>query len=99
MAKRGDTKAQREQLRSFLTDGVLTADELAQLPADSPLQQLKPLMTDGKITVDELRQIGRGILKELRQGASGKGQGAGRLRDLLNGNGVAVPSGAPSTGG
>lgn len=100
VAKRGDLKSQRAQLKSFLADGVLTADELAQLPADSPLQQLKPLMTNGQITTDQLRQIGRGILKELRQGgAAGSGQGAGRLRDLLNGNGAASPSGAPAAGG
>jgi hypothetical protein len=92
VAKRGDLKADRQQLRSFLADGVLTADELAQLPADSPLQQLKPLMTDGKITVDELRKLGRGVLRDLRQGGMGRnGAGQGTKRGGLNGNGAAAP--------
>ena len=100
VAKRGDRAAERKQLRTVLADGVLTADELAQLPADSPLQALKPLMTNGQITVDQLRQLGRGILKELRMGGTGaKGAGTGGLRGLLNGNGAATPSASPATGG
>jgi hypothetical protein len=102
VAKRGQLKAERQQLKSFLADGILTADELAQLPADSPLQQLKPLMTNGQITVAQLRQLGRGILQELRQGGMGRngaGNGAngmGGLRGLLNGNGAAAPSASPA---
>jgi hypothetical protein len=100
VARRGELQAERQQLRTFLVDGVLTADELAQLPADSPLQQLKPLMANGQITVDQLRQIGRGILRELRAGgAGGSAPGLGGLRGLLNGNGVAAPSASPATGG
>jgi len=98
VAKRGELKAERNQLRTFLADGVLTADELAQLPDDSPLQDLKPLMTNGQITVDQLRQLGRGILKDLRMGGIGaNGAGMGRMRG--QGNGGAVPSASPATGG
>ena len=76
VAKRGELRSERKQLRTFLADGVLSADELAQLPADSPLQGLKPLMTNGQITVDQLRQLGRGIVRELRMGGMGA-NGAG----------------------
>ena len=33
-------QAQRQQLKEFLADGVITQEELDQLPADSPLRQL-----------------------------------------------------------
>jgi hypothetical protein len=98
IAKRAELTAERQQLRQFLADGVLTADELAQLPADSPLQQLKPLMTNGQISVSDLRALGRGIVRELRAGgAFGNGQGRG-LRGLLGGGGIAIPSASPATG-
>ncbi len=96
VARRGELQAERAQLRTFLADGVLTADELAKLPADSPLQQLKPLLTNGQITVDQIRQLGRGILRDLRMGGGGKRQGLG---GLLNPNGGAAPSASPTTGG
>jgi hypothetical protein len=100
IAKRGDLQAERKQLRTFLADGVLTADELAQLPADSPLQQLKPLMTNGQITIEELRTIGRGIMRDLRAGGMGaNGQGMGGMRGLLGGNGGTTPTASPATGG
>ncbi len=94
VAKRADLKAERQQLRAFLSDGVLTANELAQLPADSPLQQLKPLMTNGQLTVADIRALGKGVLRELRQG--GMGPKAARLGA---GGGVAAPSSSPAVGG
>ena len=96
VAKRGDLKAERQQIKQFLADGVLTADELAQLPADSPLQQLAPLMKNGQLTVADLRTLGRGILRELRTGGALPNSG-GALRGLLNG--AASPSASPATGG
>jgi Spy/CpxP family protein refolding chaperone len=88
-------RADRQQLKTFLSDGVLTAAELAQLPADSPLQQLKPLMKNGQLTVDELRALGRGILNDLRLGGKGMGRGGG-----LGGRfGLPSPSASPATGG
>jgi polyhydroxyalkanoate synthesis regulator phasin len=82
----------REQIRGFLSDGVITQDELNQLPADSPLRQLTSLMDDGKITIDELRSIGRGILGEL----GGRGLGPG-MRGMLRGGGAfGGPFGGPN---
>jgi hypothetical protein len=63
---------QAQQLRDFLSDGVLTQDELDQLPADSPLQKLSGLMTDGQVTLDQLRELGIGLL-----GGFGPGHGHG----------------------
>lgn len=93
-AKRTELQAERKQLRSFLSDGVLTADELAQLPADSPFQQLKPLMTNGQITVAQLRALGNGILRDLRLA------GRGGARALTSGAaGASAPTASPTTGG
>jgi polyhydroxyalkanoate synthesis regulator phasin len=60
--RRTELQTEREkveqQVRTFLEDGVITQDELTQLPADHPLRQLTTLMDDGKITLDELRSLG-----------------------------------------
>jgi Spy/CpxP family protein refolding chaperone len=85
-------RADRQQLTAFLADGVLTESELAQLPADSPLQQLKPLMKNGQLTVADLRALGRGILWDLRMGGMRMGKGG-------MGGGFAVPSASPAAGG
>ena len=60
---RAQFKEQREQLREFLEDGVISADELAQLPEDHPLRNVdESLLEDGQLTRDELRElrVGRG---------------------------------------
>jgi len=53
------TEAQRlrEQMREFLEDGALSADELAQLPEDHPLRNLDDYLEDGQLSQDELRQL------------------------------------------
>ena len=45
------------QIRGFLEDGVITSDEIAQLPADNPFSNLQDMLSDGQITLDELRSI------------------------------------------
>jgi hypothetical protein len=81
-------KAQRQQIRQFLSDGVITQDELDQLPADSPLRKLSGLMTDGGITIQELRQLGRDLFG-----------GGRRLFPGLRPNASPAPSTSPTTGG
>lgn len=66
--QRADIEAQRQQMRQtmeqiqgFLDDGVITQDEINQLPADNPLRTaFDSIAQDGKITVDQLRQLGPG---------------------------------------
>ena len=69
-AAREQAKANRQQLKGFLADGVITREEFDTLPADSPLRKMTGLMDDGKITTDELKALGRGFM-------GGKGQGHG----------------------
>ena len=67
---REQAKADREQLKGFLADGVITKAEFDKLPADSWLRKMTGLMDDGKITTDELKTLGRGFM-------NGKGNGHG----------------------
>lgn len=55
---REEAEALREQMQEFLSDGTLSADELAQLPEDHPLRNLDQYLEDGQLTQDELRQLG-----------------------------------------
>lgn len=52
-----EREALREQMETFLEDGELSADELAQLPADHPLRNLDQFLEDGKLDSDELQQL------------------------------------------
>jgi polyhydroxyalkanoate synthesis regulator phasin len=88
-ARQQAAQRERQQLKDFLSDGVITQDELNQLPADSPIRKLTTLLDDGKITIDELRSLGRGFVGG-RGGFGGHGPGFG-------GRGPAA-SPAPSTG-
>ena len=60
-ARRTELQAERERLReqmqTFLEDGVLSAEELAQLPEDHPLRNLDQYLEDGQLTLDELRAL------------------------------------------
>jgi polyhydroxyalkanoate synthesis regulator phasin len=60
-AARDEAIANWQQIRDFLSDGVITKDEFDKLPADSPLRKLTTLMDDGKITTDELKALGQGL--------------------------------------
>jgi hypothetical protein len=73
-ARQAARKAEREQLRSFLADGVITQAEIDQLPADSYLRSLTTLLDDGKITTEELQTLGRGSGFDGRGGGHGFGK-------------------------
>jgi hypothetical protein len=64
-ARRAEMEAQRQemealwtQIKGFLSDGVITSDEIAQLPADNPFSTLSGILDDGQITLEELQSIG-----------------------------------------
>jgi len=49
------------QIQGFLDDGVITQDEVDQLPADSPFRQMfDSIAQNGQVTQDQLRQLGPG---------------------------------------
>jgi hypothetical protein len=56
-AQRGET---RELIRGFLEDGVIAADELAQLPDDHPFNDpdgpFAEAAADGELTIEEIRE-------------------------------------------
>jgi competence protein ComGC len=86
-----------QQLRDFLSDGVITQDEFDQLPDDSALKQLTTLMDDGQITTDELRALGRGFLGGFG-GMRGFGHGFGKGGGWLAPDASPSPSASPTTG-
>jgi len=45
------------KLKTFLEDGVITSDELAQLPADNPIANFEDILADGQITQEELDSV------------------------------------------
>jgi membrane-bound lytic murein transglycosylase B len=48
----------REQLHTFLQDGVITQDEIDTLPADNPLRQaFDSIAQNGQVTLDQLQQF------------------------------------------
>jgi hypothetical protein len=62
--KQAEFEAQRQQMEqtwdqihSFLEDGVITSDEIAQLPEDNPLSNLEDILADGQITQEELDSV------------------------------------------
>ena len=94
-AAREALKADREKLKGFFADGVITKAELDQLSAANPLRQLTTLMDDGKITLDELRSVGKGFMK----GFGGGRGGEGGHRGWMWGGNVPAPTASPTTGG
>jgi len=87
-ARLDTAKANAEQLRTFLEDGVITQEEFDQLPADSRLRQIAAIMDDGQITSDELRGLLRGRLD---------GRGAHPFRGWGTDKSEAAPSASPSS--
>ena len=47
-----------QQIQGFLSDGVITQDEVNQLPADSPFRQVfNSIAQNGQITLEQLQQL------------------------------------------
>ena len=62
--RRTELEAEREQLRAiweqiqgFLEDGVISADEIAQLPDDNPFSAIEGILEDGQVTLEELQSL------------------------------------------
>jgi len=94
---RAEREKLREQMQTFLEDGVLSADELAQLPEDHPLRNLDQYLEDGQLTTDELREL-RGVGGFGRHGGfHGPGSGDdGSSSDTGDSTSSIVPSGTQS---
>jgi hypothetical protein len=76
-AQRDEMKALAEQLRGFIEDDVIIADEVAQLPDGELKTTLEGLLVDGQITRQQLRDA-RADLRGLgRLFGPGRGHGWG----------------------
>lgn len=59
---KADMEARRALFESFIEDGVITQDEIDQLPADDPLRvAFDSIANDGQVTLDQLRGFGPGF--------------------------------------
>jgi hypothetical protein len=54
-----EMEARRTLIQGFVADGVITQDEINQLPADDPLRvAFDSIADDGQISLDQLRALG-----------------------------------------
>ena len=57
--RQADAEARRTLIEGFIADGVITQDEINQLPADDPLRvAFDSITNDGQISLDQLRNLG-----------------------------------------
>jgi parvulin-like peptidyl-prolyl isomerase len=57
--QQADMQARRTLIESMVADGVITQDEINQLPADDPLRvAFDSIAENGQITLDQLRGLG-----------------------------------------
>jgi polyhydroxyalkanoate synthesis regulator phasin len=56
--QRQEAMQEWQQIQGFLSDGVITQDEVNQLPADSPFRQVfDSIAKNGQVTLDQLEQL------------------------------------------
>jgi len=89
-----------EQIQGFLEDGVITQEEVNQLPVDSGLRELfDSIAQDGEINLEELGDLGpgfgRGLGPWLDQHLDGRG--GPRLPGLFEMPGPASPDSNPDS--
>jgi hypothetical protein len=83
--RRQEMQQEWQQIQGFLQDGVITQDEIDQLPADSALRQaFDSIAKNGQVTLDQLRQLGPGF-GAWGPGPGGFGPGFGPGRDHMMG--------------
>jgi hypothetical protein len=57
--KRAEAEARMQLMQDILADGVITQDEIDQLPADDPLRvAFDSIAQDGQVNLEDLRGIG-----------------------------------------
>jgi hypothetical protein len=83
---RDERHANRDLIRGFLEDGVITKDEASQLPEDHPLlsDRFDEAWADGELTRDEID----GVLPHPRLDAFRRGFGRGLGLGLLDDGGI-----------
>lgn len=75
-AVKADMEARRTLIEGFVEDGVITQDEIDQLPADDPLRvAFDSIANDGQVTLDQLRGLGPGFGPGFGPGHHGRGPG------------------------
>lgn len=79
-ARIAEREAVREQIGGFLEDGVITAEEIAQLPEEHPFRDpdgpASELLEDGQITAAELFELWPGPGRHHRGGFGSGGSAA-----------------------
>jgi hypothetical protein len=71
-ALKAEMEARRALFESFIEDGVITQDEIDQLPADDPLRvAFDSIANDGQVTLEQLRGFGPGFGPGHRHGPGG----------------------------
>jgi hypothetical protein len=61
-ALKAEMEARRTLIAGIVEDGVITQDEIDQLPADDPLRvAFDSIANDGQVTLDQLRGLGPGF--------------------------------------
>jgi polyhydroxyalkanoate synthesis regulator phasin len=97
-----DAQARRTLLESIVADGVITKDEINQLPANDPLRvAFDSIANNGQVTLDQLRGLGPGFGPGFGgPGDQMHGPGGpwfGPDTDNDSGNPSTTPSPSPST--
>ena len=79
-AKQAEMQARRDLIAGFVADGVITQDEINQLPADDPLRvAFDSIANDGQITLDQLHGLGPGFGPGFGPGHGFRGPGGGMM--------------------
>jgi hypothetical protein len=72
--KQAEMEARRTLIQGFVEDGVITQDEINQLPEDDPLRAaFNSIANDGQISLDQLRDLGPGFGPGGHHGRGGPG--------------------------